>query len=282
MAGAEIDDVFDRSLELPLRGPCRHVRAGDGTVTSLSGRDAHGIGASWRRWSRRRQSGPQPCHSAIVSTRADTKLCVAQGMEIGDEALGWDGCRCRAVRRPGSTRPLFMTAMRSDMVNAPFLIVGDEDEGDARLCLQALQFDLHLLAQFQVECRQWLSSRSTRGCGARARASATRAAGRRDLRGFAAGPVPPCAPASASAATVSADSDLDLPSMRRRGDVFGDRSCAGTARSLWKTVLTGRRLGGSRQCRIRRAGWRPRSVLRSPAIIAQERGLAAAGGGRAA
>ena len=36
------------------------------------------------------------------------------------------------------------------------LIVGDEDEGDADLALDLLELDLHLLAQFQVECAEGL------------------------------------------------------------------------------------------------------------------------------
>ena len=37
-----------------------------------------------------------------------------------------------------------------------FLVVGDEDGGDAGLVLQALEFDLHLLAQLQIESREGL------------------------------------------------------------------------------------------------------------------------------
>ena len=37
-----------------------------------------------------------------------------------------------------------------------FLVMGDEDEGDSGFKLQALQLDLHFLAQLQVQCRQRL------------------------------------------------------------------------------------------------------------------------------
>ena len=37
-----------------------------------------------------------------------------------------------------------------------FLVVGDENEGDAEPALDIFQFNLHLLAEFEVECSEWL------------------------------------------------------------------------------------------------------------------------------
>ena len=52
--------------------------------------------------------------------------------------------------------PLAITAMRSDIAMRLLLVVGHVDEGDSDVRLQALQLDLHLLAQLQVERAQRL------------------------------------------------------------------------------------------------------------------------------
>ena len=47
--------------------------------------------------------------------------------------------------------PAFATAMRSLIVSASSLIVGDVDERDAELTLDALELELHDVAQFEVQ-----------------------------------------------------------------------------------------------------------------------------------
>ncbi len=49
-----------------------------------------------------------------------------------------------------------MTAIRSDMRERLFLVVGDEDEGDADLALDLAELQLHLLAQLLVQGAQGL------------------------------------------------------------------------------------------------------------------------------
>ena len=55
-----------------------------------------------------------------------------------------------------STRPLFMITMRVGERQRLFLIVRDEDRGEAEPRLQQLQFDAHALAQIRVEIGQRL------------------------------------------------------------------------------------------------------------------------------
>ena len=47
--------------------------------------------------------------------------------------------------------PWFMTTTRSRHGQRFFLVVGDIDEGDARALLDALELDLHVLAQLEVQ-----------------------------------------------------------------------------------------------------------------------------------
>jgi hypothetical protein len=54
------------------------------------------------------------------------------------------------------------------------LIMGDEDESDAELALQLLQFALHLLAQFQIERAERLIEQQHARAIDQARARATR------------------------------------------------------------------------------------------------------------
>jgi hypothetical protein len=44
-----------------------------------------------------------------------------------------------------------MTAIRSDIARASFLIVGDVDEGDPDLALDVLELQLHLLPELQIQ-----------------------------------------------------------------------------------------------------------------------------------
>ena len=54
------------------------------------------------------------------------------------------------------------------------LIVGDDDECDADFALDRLEFDLHLLAQFEVQRAEWLVEQQHPGRPISARARATR------------------------------------------------------------------------------------------------------------
>ena len=47
-----------------------------------------------------------------------------------------------------------MTTMVSDMVESLLLVVGDIDKGDAHLLLDALEFDLHILTQLEIQRTQ--------------------------------------------------------------------------------------------------------------------------------
>ena len=53
-------------------------------------------------------------------------------------------------------RPSLNTAQPVAQRQRLVLIVGDDDEGDADFALDRLEFDLHLLAQFEVQRAQWL------------------------------------------------------------------------------------------------------------------------------
>ncbi|MCY1455849.1 hypothetical protein D9M71_730160 [compost metagenome] len=75
--------------------------------------------------------------------------------EVRDEARGW-----RAVYRAARARLLDASGVHHhDAVGNGhrfFLVVGDEDESDAELCLQVLELQLHALAQFHVQRRKRL------------------------------------------------------------------------------------------------------------------------------
>ena len=57
----------------------------------------------------------------------------------------------RAAASTCSTRPAFITATRSLIVERFFLVVGDEDERDAQRPPEVFQLDLHLPPQLLVE-----------------------------------------------------------------------------------------------------------------------------------
>ena len=78
---------------------------------------------------------------------------IALADEVGDEALGRtvvDVARRADLQDPAGRH--HRDAVRHGQ--RLLLVVGDEDEGDAGLVLQALQLDLHFLAQLVVERRQ--------------------------------------------------------------------------------------------------------------------------------
>ncbi len=89
------------------------------------------------------------------ATAGFTREEVGLADEAGDEAVG------RAVVKLARRCDLLDVAAAHDRDAVRhgqrfFLVMGDEDEGEPRLALQALQLDLHVLAQLHVECRKRL------------------------------------------------------------------------------------------------------------------------------
>src|SRR5437899_1195498 len=139
-----IDDVADAAgLRLAAAGRCR-ARV---VHADLLGPDSEALAAALDYVRDTHEAGDEGARRPLVD--------LGRGADLLDPALVEDG---EAV------------AHRQRLV----LVVRDVDEGDPKILLQALEEQLHLLAQLQVEAPRGSSSSSTCGRLTSARASATR------------------------------------------------------------------------------------------------------------
>ena len=167
---------------------------------------------------RRTPAVTRPTPSLDLADRAGQEVGLAD--EVGDEPVG------RLVVDVPGRADLQDLARRHDRDAVGhgqrlFLVVRDEDEGDAGLVLHALELDLHLLAQLVVERRQRLVEQQHLGAGrerARQRDALRLAAG--NLVGAAARRVPPYGPASALPRHARPISPFGLPSICRPKATF--------------------------------------------------------------
>ena len=150
--GAEIDDVLELAPEIALRAGLHKV--------GMLGPHHHGDAARWPQtvW----QSGAdhrttRELHHGFAAIDLGRMAFEEIGLtdEIGDEPLG------RPVIDVTRGADLQDLALRHDgnpvrHGEGFFLVMGHEDEGDARLMLQPLQFDLHVLAELVVKGRERL------------------------------------------------------------------------------------------------------------------------------
>ena len=216
--GAEIDDVLDRAGQI---APCRLVSlACSGLTTTV----ALPLRLEALRQRSRRIVAPDferhasPCRRPTRDRPRRQEIGFAD--EVGDEALGR---LVVDVPRRADLQDLARRHHRDAVRHGQrlFLVVGDEDEGDAGLVLQPLQLDLHLLAQLEVERRQRLVEQQHLRAAAPARGPAPRAAAGRRKSGWCGGSsAPPSCTSFSISATRASTSALGLPSISRPKPIF--------------------------------------------------------------
>ena len=159
-----------------------------------------------------------------------------------------------------------------------FLVVGDDQEGQAELLLQVGQLELGLLAQLLVErAERLVEEQHLRLLGERA--------GERDALALAAGQLMRLALGEGRELDqrqhlLDAAVDLGLRHavlLEAEGDVRLDASCAGTARRTGTSCWSGAGRAGRRRGPGRRARTSPVGRLLEAGDHAHQRGLAAAG-----
>ena len=166
--------------------------------------------------------------------------------EVGDEAVG------RVLVDVAGLADLFDAAVvehRQPVAQGQrlVLVVGHDDERDADLALDRLQLDLHLFAQFEVECAERLVEQQHPG-------PSDQCAGQRDALTLTARQLRrACVDASPVSRTMSSASAKCACGVRRARtpltfspySTFWATVMWGNRAYSWKTVLTSRRRAGS-------------------------------------
>ncbi len=138
--GADIDDVFQHAFQLAVGGQFGALRAD---------RQGHRAAARGRRG---QPLAVRQAHAVGVGLALEE---VGFADEVGDRPVQR---RLVDVAGCADLQHLALAHHRDAVGHGQrfLLVVGDEDEGDPGLVLQALQLDLHFLAQLQVQRRQRL------------------------------------------------------------------------------------------------------------------------------